>query len=266
MRNDQEVCSSEVESLWRWALTDRHYGRLARWPSDARCTICSTPFAGIAGRIAAITGWHRSHLNPHLCNYCEDKLPPGGAEVDVAVLFADIRGSTQIAEQMSSRDYTFLINQFYDIASTAIIRQRGVIDKLIGDEVMAFFVPANDSDPDGLGYRRHAVRAGREILERTHDLFGNDQTQLPVAVGVHAGPAFVGKVGREGINAFTAMGDTVNIAARLRSEALAGEMLLGERIYRTVEDELPGAEQQTITVRGRASPLDVFRYRPNAPE
>lgn len=252
----------EIEQMWRTALTDTHYGRFARWPGAARCAVCETPFAGIGGLAARIVaGLHASHINPHLCNYCEEVLPAGGAEVDISVLFADVCGSTELAERMSTREYTALMNRFYKVASPSVIRQRGVIDKLIGDEIMAFFIPANDLDPDHKGYRRAAVSAAVEILDAVG--FGpGKEPWLPVAIGIHAGPAFVGKLGVDGVHSFSAIGDTVNTAARLRSEAKAGEILLGESIYQSVASEYPDLEAREIRVRGKAEPLRVRSLKP----
>jgi adenylate cyclase len=224
--------------------------------------VCETPFDGIGGLAArVVAGLHPSIINPHLCNYCENVLPPGGAEVDIAVLFADVRGSTELAEKMSAREFSSLMNRFYKVASPAVIHRRGIIDKLIGDEIMAFFIPANDLDPDHRGYRRAAVSAAVEILEAVGFRAG-DTAWLSLAVGVHAGPAFVGKLGMDGVHSFSAIGDTVNTAARLRSEAKAGEILLGDSIYQTVAAEYPDLESREIIVKGKSEPLRVHSLRP----
>jgi adenylate cyclase len=251
----------ETESIWRFALTETHYGRFSRLPATRRCAVCSTPFSGIGGRMAQLVGLHPSSMNPHICNYCDELLPPGGAEIDTVLLFADVRGSTSIAEGMSAREYTTLINRFYECTTSVLIRHRAVIDKLIGDEVMAFFLPANDTDPDRKGYRRHAVAAAVEILHAAGYRPGVEPW-IPLAIGIQAGEAFVGKVGSEGVYSFTALGDTVNTAARLRSEAAAGEILLGADIYGTVETTYPGLGSREVVVKGKSQPLRVFSLRP----
>jgi adenylate cyclase len=200
-------------------------------------------------------------MNPHICNYCHELLPPGGAEVDVAVLFADVRGSTELAEGISAREFTEIMNRFYDVVSTVLIRHHAVIDKLIGDEVMAFFVLASKPDPDGRGHHRLAVSAALEILEAL-GYEADDEPRLPVAVAVHAGPAFVGKIGREGVYTITALGDAVNTAARLQSEAEAGEILLGESIYESVASEHPDLPGRELTVKGKSRPVRVRSLRP----
>lgn len=258
---DQHEIDEATEELWRWALTETHFGRFARLPSPTRCTVCSTPLAGLSGHLARLIGWRPSIINPHLCNYCEQILPPGGAEVDVSIFFADVRGSTELAEQMSARDFTALINRFYAAASTALIAQRAVIDKLIGDEVMAFFVQANDPDPDRLGYRRAPVIAAIDLLHAAGYRPG-EEPWLPLAIGVDAGPAFVGKLGSDGVHSFSAIGDLVNTTARLRSHAEAGEILLGDSIYQTVAERYPDLESREIVVKGKSRPVLVHSLRP----
>src|ERR1700731_4746663 len=151
---------------WERILTEGHRGLLFSrrfWrqvPSAPRCKVCANPFGGIGGRLARMAGWAPSRKNPNLCGRCCDTLPAGGAEVDVAVLFADVRGSTALAERAGAADFAALLNRFYLAATRALLRHDAVIDKLIGDEVMAFFVRGIS----GPHYRRRAVEAGLELL------------------------------------------------------------------------------------------------------
>jgi adenylate cyclase len=246
----QDMAQMSVEDIWRYALTETHYGRFSYLPSAARCTVCSTPFAGISGTLAKLTGWRVSTLNPHICNYCEEILPVGGAEVDIAVLFADVRGSTRLAAGMSATEFAQLMNRFYSVATKVLVRHRAVIDKLIGDEVMAFFIQANDPDPDRLGYRRAAVEAARDLMKEVGYQPGG-KPWLPLAIGVHAGEAYVGKVGSDRTTSFTALGDMVNTTAALRSEARAGEILLSDALFETVSNRCSGVEPRTVTLKGK---------------
>jgi adenylate cyclase len=253
-----------VEEVWRYALTETHHGRFSYLPSSARCTVCSTPFAGISGTLAKLTGWHESALNPHLCNFCEELLPLGGAEVDIAVLFADVRGSTQLAASMPSQEFVALLNRFYETATNVLVRHRAVIDKLIGDEVMAFFIQANDPDPDRLGYRRAAVEAARDLMKAVGYRPG-EEPWLPLAIGVHAGDAYVGKVGSDRATSFTALGDMVNTTAALRSEARAGEILLSDDLFQTVASQYRDLEPRQVTPKGKTDPMLAHSLR-TAPE
>ena len=178
-------------------------------------------------------------------------LPPGGAEIDVAILFADVRGSTGLGERMGPTAFAALLNRFYKVASRVLISHNVIIDKMIGDEVMAFFPPAVSSQ-----YRLEAVQAAEELSRAVRD-GGDGQGWLPLGIGVHAGVAFAGKVGSEGVYDFTVLGDTVNTAARLQGEAKAGEVLLSDAIYESVAYAYPGLEQKTLTLRGRDEPIAV---------
>ncbi|MEK7215229.1 MAG: adenylate/guanylate cyclase domain-containing protein [Chloroflexota bacterium] len=176
-------------------------------------------------------------------------MPPGGAQVEIAVLFVDVRGSTQLGERMEPTAYATLLNRFYQVTTEVLLAHGAIVDKMIGDEVMALFIPGI-CGPD---YRRHAVDAGAALLKAMN--CGRDRAPwLTVGVAVHAGPAFVGNVGHAGISDFTALGDTVNTAARLQGAAEACTMVISEDIYALVERGFPGLERRVLTLRGRAEP------------
>lgn len=247
--------AAEVSSdQWDQVLKDGH-GSLVRarrvfryLPSSPRCKLCNNPFSGVGGRVLRVAGFRPSRKNPNLCTRCCDSLPAGGAEVDIAVLFADIRGSTGLGEQTVPTDFAALLNRFYATATQTLLRHDAVIDKLIGDEVMAFFVQGIS----GAAYRRQAVDAGIELLRAVG--YGSDSGPwIEVGVAVNAGVAYVGNVGTDVVD-FTALGDPVNVAARMQASAAAGELLVAEG----VDDELTaGAPRRTVTVRGREQPVQA---------
>ena len=216
-----------------------------RLPSDPRCKLCRSPFGGLGGRMLSTMGRRPSRKNPNLCQYCFEHLPSGGIEIDVAVLFADVRGSTGLGEQSSPTEFAERLNHFYRAATDVIVRHDGVIDKLIGDEVMALFVQGL-AGPD---YRRRAALAAVELAQAIDD--------LPLGVAVNVGEAFVGNVGSGAVLDFTALGDAVNVGARLQSHAAPGEVVLASELYELVAAEHPGAESRTIEVRGRAEPVSI---------
>jgi adenylate cyclase len=111
---------------------------------------------GPVGRILGVAGFQPSRNNPNLCTRRCEAVPHGGAEVDIAVLFADVRGSTALGQRTPAADFATLLDRFYAAATQTLMRRDAVIDRLIGDEVMAFFV-RGISGPD---YRHQAVRAG----------------------------------------------------------------------------------------------------------
>jgi adenylate cyclase len=238
-------------SEWQKILIEGHrdMARARRFwrhvPSAPRCKVCSSPFGGLGGRLFRHIGWAPSRKNPNLCARCCDQMPPGGAEIDVAVMFADIRGSTSLGEQSKPAEFANLLNRFYAAATDVILRHDGLIDKLIGDEAMALFIPGV-AGPD---YRRRALDAAVEMLSAVgYGTAGGPW--LPVGVGLNAGPAFVGNVGTAVVD-FTALGDAVNVAARLQGNAGEGQLAVSADLLDNLADLLPEAERHAIDVRGR---------------
>ena len=125
-----------------------------------------------------------------------------------------------------------------------------VVDKFVGDEVVGLFIPALN----GVNHARDAIVTGRALLEATgHGR--RDGPWVPIGVGIHTGVAYVGTVG-DTVTDFTALGDSVNVAARLASAAAAGEMLVSA-VSADAADLQDPAETRTLTLRGRTEPLDV---------
>jgi adenylate cyclase len=238
-------------SEWRKILLEGHRSMVASrhfWryvPSSPRCKVCSSPFGGVGGAVVTRIGWAPSRKNPNLCARCCDQMPPGGAEVDVAVLFADVRGSTALGERSGASEFAGLLNRFYAVATEVILRHDGLIDKLIGDEAMALFIPGV-AGPD---YRRRALAAARDLLEAVG--YGSaDGPWLPLGVGLNAGQAYVGNVGTAVVD-FTALGDAVNIAARLQGSAGEGQLVVSADLLEDLAAELPQARREELDARGR---------------
>lgn len=223
-----------VEELWRKILLGGN-SRLRRFrrifgmlPSNPRCTNCHRPFAGVGGALLRLLqGTHKSGKNPRFCADCHSFTSqfPGGANVELSMLFVDVRGSTSLAENMPDDEFSALMNRFYDATIDVLVRADAFIDKLVGDEVTALFFPGYA----GRQYASKAVRGGQDLLRVTGHA-DPDGPWVPVRVGVHTGKAWVGSIrGAKGrASDFTALGDNVNVAARLASEAGAGELLISE--------------------------------------
>jgi adenylate cyclase len=142
------------------------------------------------------------------------------------------------------------MNRFYSIATGVLVSHDAVIDKLIGDEVMALFLRGMA----GPGYREKAVAAGEALLRAAAR--EDPSVRLPLGVAVHAGPAFVGNVGSAAVVDFTALGDTVNTAARLQGEAQAGVLVVSEGIWESA-GRPAGMEARTLSLRGREESVRV---------
>ncbi len=214
--------------------------------------MCQNPFGGIGGGVLRRAGWGRSRKNPNLCARCCDSLPIGGANVDIGVVFADVRGSTKLGEGVGADVFAGLMNRFYKVTTELLVRHDAIIDKLIGDEVMALFIPGIA----GPSYRRRAVEAAVNLVRAV----GSERATAGLTVGaaVHAGVAYVGNVGGEGVVDFTALGDTVNVAARLQEHAGAGEVVCSEDVFANVQGEFPQAREQLLDLRGRNVAVRTF--------
>lgn len=222
-------------------------------PSAPRCKLCGSPFRGWGGFLMHLMGRDQSRYNPRFCEKCQVFEHPGGAEVVLTMLFADVRGSTKLAEQMSARDFGQLINRFYKVATHVLIQSDAMVDRLMGDEAIGLFIPGF-SGPE---HPRRAIEAAQELLRLT----GHRDTKgpwLPVGIGVHTGSAYVGVVGDEESTAdFTALGDNVNITARLASTAAAGEILISESTCLASKLNLDGLEHRHLELKGKSEPFDV---------
>jgi adenylate cyclase len=222
-------------------------------PAAPRCKVCASPSQGIGGVVARLF-WHGPMRdNPLLCKACFGSLAehPGGAELEISVVFADVRGSTALAERFSASEYRGLIQGYYRSAAIAIDENGGIIDKFLGDGVMALFIPVIT----GENHAARAILAGRAILARV-ERDGLTQKGLMVGAGVHTGRAFVGVVGGDEKVDFTALGDTVNIAARLGSLAGPDELLVSRAAWDQAGLGSPPSERE-VEIAGRSGSLAV---------
>jgi adenylate cyclase len=263
MNDEGQTPQPANEAIWRDILmgTDPGLPRLRRWwgriPTSPRCKMCAAPFRG-PGRVLTRLMLHgASSSNPLLCNACFGQIRkhPGGAEVTISVLFADIRGSTGIAERTSAAEFRRLVQQFYLRAAKAIDDHDGIIDKFLGDGIMVLFIPV----VTGEAHARRAVEAGEALLRAMADpalVAGG----VLVGAGIHSGEAFVGTVGAGDKLDFSALGDTVNVAARLGSDAGAGELLISDAAWQASGRE-GDPERRSLAVKGRTEPLDVIVLR-----
>ena len=247
-------------SDWRNVLWGTHPGLFRKRrifkliPSDPRCRFCNAPFHGIGGTLMSIIGRKQYSKNPLFCEACLTE-PVEGVEVEITMLFADVRGSTTLAEKMSASDFGNLMNRFYDTASHVLVHSLAIIDKFVGDEVIGLYIPGLA----GADHAKKAILAAEELLQATGH-HGNNPW-LPIGVGIHTGNAYVSLVGSEGgVGDLTALGDSMNITARLASQAGAGEILVSESAYNQAALEA-NIEKRSLQLKGRSEPVTVHVLR-----
>jgi adenylate cyclase len=247
------------EEFWREYLTrgdanERKVRRVfRRIPRDPRCILCAAPFSGPGAPIMRMIGKRPSDKNPTMCTSCFDFMAKhhGGAEIDCSFLFADVRGSTTLAEGMSASEFRTLLDRFYGIATRAVIDHDGSVDKFVGDELVAMYFPL-------LSGERHAERAVATATALLAATGHGSPTGpwLPLGAGVHTGPAWVGAVGDGQRTDLTALGDTVNTTARLASAAGVGEVLVSVPAAEVAGLDA-GLEHRSLDLKGKARPTDV---------
>src|SRR6266508_3259328 len=205
----------ENEAVWRSFLmgTNRYmrFGRSAfsRLPSPPRCELCASPFKGPFAPVLRAFGRGPFTKNPRYCALCIGNLMKGkgGAEVEVTALFADVRGSTPLAERLGAQGLHDVMDRFYSEGVDALIRGGALVERFMGDQIVGYFVPGYA----GHDHARRALETGLELLRVTGNV-GAAGAWLPVGVGLHTGTAFVGTVGRAGgLLEMTALGEDINV-------------------------------------------------------
>lgn len=228
---------------------------LGALPGHARCKFCNAPFDGAFAPVLRLMGKGPSRLSQEFCQQCQTLATQhvGGAEVELALLFADVRGSTRLGEQMSPAGFSQLIGRFFTASSHVLLHSHAWVDRLVGDQVAGMYLPFF-AGPD---YVRLAIDTAADLLRATghHDPGG---PWVQVGVGIHCGTGFVGTVGSaDGVTDITVLGDVANTAARLSSAAAAGEILISQDAY--ARAELGGSlERRTLELKGKSQPMTVY--------
>jgi adenylate cyclase len=256
---------AERERLWRDLFTDpdhpaHRYTRGARmfWkhlPGNPRCKMCSVPLAGMIAPILKLTSKAPASGNPRFCNKCElwTQKHPGGAEIEMSLLFADVRGSTRLAEELGAAEFARLMQRFYRVANEVLIESDAWMDKPVGDEVIALYLPILAGN-----HAARAIEGAGMLLEALGDGIA-ESPWLQVGGGVHTGVAYIGTVGVAGSDTYdiTVLGDAVNVTARLASVAGTGEMLVSEAAIHSAGVELGDLPRRDLELEGRTAPLGV---------
>jgi len=187
-----------------------------------------------------------------------DLIQPGGRQMEISVLFADIRGFTTIAEQLPPSEVVAILNQYLDSMEEEVFKQKGTLDKYTGDGVMVIF-GAPLEQPD------HAARAVRTALGMQQAAAevsrqrGDVEWKVAYGIGIATGPAVVGHIGSKRRLDYTAIGDTVNLAARLEGKAPPATILISQATCEAVKDIAVVGEPEPMAVRGKAQPVTVYK-------
>ena len=239
------------------------HGGTALAPSAApQCVICGTALSGPLGAVFRVAGISRSSRNPNLCNRCNTHTEEGRL-VELTVLFADMTSFTELTHELGPERTHEVVDAFLKMATYVLVKHGAFIDKYIGDAIMAFF-----NAP--IRYQDHAARAVAAALEIQAEMpalaerFGLD---LRAGIGIAAGWARVGRLGSGDGKDYTAIGDVVNLAARLEGQARAGEIVVDGGVFGQVADHFPQAPEQALKLKGFPEPVASYRlnFAPDAP-
>src|SRR6266540_3673986 len=248
-RRPKETQAERYERMSRDALIGvapgLRFGRrfLRSIPSDPRCKLCASPFGGVGGPLMRAVGKAPWPKNPKYCSACFKQLSAhrGGAEIECSLLFADVRGSTALAEGMAATAFKELMHRFFETAAHILFEYDAIVDKFVGDEVIGIFIPGLTGEL----HARRAVEAARALLSAT-------APWIPVGVGVNTGIAYVGTVGEGDDTELTAVGDPVNVTARLATAAGAGELLVTLPAAQAAAIEVTGLEHRQLELKGKS--------------
>jgi adenylate cyclase len=255
--------SNENEALWYTIFAEGHpllqkYQRLnKRLPSPPRCKLCYAPFRGVGSVIMKMSHRGPSSKNPRYCSKCDSFIRafPGGAEVEMSMVFVDVRGSTPLAEGKSPTEYAKLMSQFYEDATAAFIETEGFVQDVVGDEVFALYPPGFS----GKDHAALAIQAAEKLLQLTLD-----PAKLPMGIGVHTGVTYIGSVvgAEEGIAEVRVMGDVVNTANRICSAAGTGEALVSAQTCKAAGLSVDDDNKRELDLKGKSDKQMVRVMKP----
>ena len=189
-----------------------------------------------------------------------DDIKLGGKKANVTVLFADIRGFTSMSEKMSAEEVSVILNEYFSEIEPIITKYNGVINKFIGDAVMAIFgEPIQD-----INHPQNAVKCACEMLKKVDQLqekwLFEGKPKIEIGIGINTGEAFVGNIGSEKRLEYTVIGDMVNLASRIESynKVYKTNMLISSSTYSYVSEIVDVIKIADVTIRGKAKKMDIY--------
>ncbi len=185
----------------------------------------------------------------------------GGVNQRVTVLFADIRGFTAISEKENPEKVVNLLNRYFSVMTEIIFDHGGTLDKYIGDGLMAIFGAPTASEEDALNAVKAAVTMQKRLAQLNSELSAEGYANISVGIGLHTGEATIGYIGSNKRSEYTAIGDTVNLASRLESNAAGGQILMSEATAAASGNLIPVNVREPLTVKNRTQPVNVLEVR-----
>jgi adenylate cyclase len=220
----------------------------------AQCGICGTMLSGAASVIYRTFGIRRSPRNPNICTRCSTHVEEGRM-VEITVLFADLSSFTELTQELGAEKTHEVVDAFLRMATDVLVKHGAFIDKYVGDAVMALFnVPIRHAD-----HARRAIIAATELESELKNLGMRLELPLKASVGIATGYARVGRLGSDDSKDYTAIGDVVNLAARLQGKASPGEILIDQESYGKHAADFLDAKSEQVVLKGFREPVTAYR-------
>jgi adenylate cyclase len=211
----------------------------------SRCKLCGSRIPGLT----RLVRWWRGRGSAPLCRPCLRTIARG-CEREVSIVFADVRGSTALAERLTPTAFSGVMRRFYARATAVVGGFDGTVDKFVGDGVVALFLGCDAGD-----HARRAVDAAHALVASMEGGAPGSRPWPPVAVGVHTGTAWLGLIpGPHGADDLTALGDSVNVAAHLCSAAGAGEVAISNETW-SAAGVTPPVAPRSLRLKRRRRPI-----------
>ena len=183
----------------------------------------------------------------------------GGEKREVAVLFVDIRGFTSLSESLMAEQVVSILNEYLKLTTSCILKNKGMLDKYIGDATMAVFNAPVDLDDYVFCAVKAALEMQKGAVALTKDIETKFGRTVSFGIGINCGVAVIGNIGCTFRMAYTSIGDTVNTAARLESKAEANEILVSESVYAQICDRVNAEQVGEIELKGKSCKLMTYR-------
>lgn len=187
----------------------------------------------------------------------------GGVNQTITVLFADIRGFTSLSENENPEKVVGLLNHYFSAMTEIIFEHGGTLDKYIGDELMALFGAPTATSEDARNALKAAAAMQKRLTSLNAELIDLGFSRIAVGIGLHTGEATIGYIGSERRSEYTAIGDTVNLASRLQSNAAGGQILVSEATAKAAGAVFPLTKREPLIVKNRLQPVDLFEVKWN---
>ena len=185
-----------------------------------------------------------------------DQLKLGGARREVTVMFADMRGFTAMSERLGPEEIVATLNKYLSVLIERVLANEGMINKFAGDNIMAVWNAPQDQSDHALLAVKAAIEGQQAMESMPQD---ESQPKVQFGIGINTGPAVAGNVGSEGRTEYTIIGDAVNIASRLCSNAPGGQVWIGPHTYEVVKNEVEVEALEPQKFKGKAEPVPVYR-------